>query len=454
MLSRIGAGETLIRINENAELEPALAESWEQTDDNTWVFHIRKDVRFSNGTPVDAEACKNAIQRAYDTNSRAPEYFALESMTADGQDLTIVTSKPCGALTSNLCEPLFTIIDTTQPAETLATAPVCTGPYVITAFTPEASVELSKNADYWDGEGGLDTISVVQVADSDSRVLAMQSGEADLTTTIDNSNLALFTDTSKYTISEVLGPRCNVIYMNNKTGFCSDIVIRKALSTAIDRQTYAGLISGETATGLYSSALACGTGVTGYTYDTAAANKLLDDAGYLDTNGDGIREKGGQPITLKYYLAADHGSSDSGIIAQSVQADAAKVGIRIELVQAENLSDIKKSGSFDLVSANDSTAPTADPEVFLVNHYLTGAAGNYGGYSNAKVDESVAALATIFEPGARQDAARAINQLIVDDAANLYISYIKGNTVSAAKVENAVQFPIDYYIITKDITIK
>ena len=89
VLSRIGAGETLVKLDENAQAVPCLAESWEQTDENTWVFQIREGVTFSNGSPVDAQACMNAIQRAFDVNSRAGEYFQLESMEADGQTLTI-----------------------------------------------------------------------------------------------------------------------------------------------------------------------------------------------------------------------------------------------------------------------------------------------------------------------------------------------------------------------------
>ncbi|MDO4329507.1 MAG: ABC transporter substrate-binding protein [Lachnospiraceae bacterium] len=475
VLSRIGAGETLLRLDMDASLEPCLADSWEQADENTWVFHIRDGVTFSNGKPVDAKACMDGIQRAFDLNDRAEEYFQLESMTAEGQTLTIRTKEPSGAVLNNLCEPLFTIVDvhaeesgaggeasgekaeeaSARGEKLLDTAPVCTGPYIVSSFAPESKVELVKNEHYWDGEPGLDTITINQVADSDSRVMAMQSGEADLTTTIDNTSLALFSDESQYTIYETIGPRANVVYMNNKSGFLSDLVIRQAVSYGADRRTYAELIGGEMGVGLYSTALPCGQDITDtYAWNPEAAEQLLDAAGYVDTDGDGIREKDGQNIVLQYYLSADHGSSDATIIAQAIQSDVQKVGIGMELVQTENLSDIKSSHSFDLCSANDSTAPTADPEVFLLLHYLTGASANYGEYSNSEVDQMIRQLQTVFEPEERQKLAHEISQRILDDAACLYISYIKGNTVTASRVKNAKQFPIDYYIITKDITIE
>lgn len=455
VLSRIGAGETLVKLDENAELEPCIAESWEQTDDYTWVFRIREGVTFTNGKAVDAQACLDAIQRAFEVNSRAAEYFQLDSMTAEGQTLTIKTVTPTGAIVHNLCEPLFTIVDTDADEDTLDNAPVCTGPYVVSSFKPEVEVQLTQNADYWDGTPGLDSLSILSVPDSDSRVLAMQSGEADLTTTIDNTNLSLFSDPSAYTVYETIGPRTNVVYMNNARPLLREKEIRQAISYAVDKETYASLIGCEPAVGLYSTALACGRGLTDtYAYDPDQANALLDALGLLDTDGNGIREKDGADMVLEYYIAADHGSSDSTIIAQAIQSDLQKVGIGVTLVQTENMSDIRSAGQYDFCSANDSTAPTADPEIFLVQHYLTGGSSNYQNYSNSGVDEKIDSLLTTFDTDARQELAKEISQDILDDAGSLYIGYIYGNTVTSAKVQGAQQFPIDYYIITKDITIQ
>ena len=131
----------------------------------------------------------------------------------DGQTLTIHTAEPTGAIVNNLCEPLFTIVDTSVDEQTMDTAPICTGPYVVDSFSPETEVALVRNEQYWGGTPGLESISIFSVPDSDSRVLAMQSGEADLTTTIDNTNLALFSDESQYTVYETIGPRTNVVYL-------------------------------------------------------------------------------------------------------------------------------------------------------------------------------------------------------------------------------------------------
>lgn len=224
---------------------------------------------------------------------------------------------------------------------------------------------------------------------------------------------------------------------------------------AVDKDTYAELIGCAPATGLYSTALACGQQVEDvYPYDPQQAGEILDSLGYLDTDGDGQREADGKNIQLQYYIAADHGSADSTIIAQAVQSDLIKVGINVQLIQTENMSDVRASGNYDFCSANDSTAPTADPEIFLVQHYLTGGSSNYQNYSNPEVDQLIEALASTFDPDQRQQQAGDISRKILEDAGSLYIGYIYGNTVTSSRVSGAVQFPIDYYIITKDITIK
>lgn len=454
VLSRIGAGETLVRLNENAQPEGCIAESWQQTDENTWVFQIREGVTFSNGKPVDAAACKAAIERAFEENIRAEEYFSPSSIEAEGQTLTIHTSTPNGALIYNLAEPLFTIVDTEVDEDTMDTAPVTTGPYQVTAFTPEQSVELSRNDQYWDGTPGVSGVSVYSVPDSESRVLAMQAGEADLTTTIDNTSLQLFSDESRYTVYETITPRVNVVYYNNESPLLSDVKIRQAVSYAADKDTYASLIGCAPATGLYSTALVCGQDVEdAYPYDPEAAKQLLDSMGYLDTDGDSIREKDGENIQFQYVIAADHGSSDSALIAQALQADLLEVGLGCNLVQTENMADIRAAGEYDFCSANDSTAPTADPEVFLLQHYYTGGSSNYQHYSNPEVDSLIDTLTATFDPDERQQLARQASEQILADAGSLYVGYIYGNTVVSSRVQGAEQFPIDYYIVTKDITL-
>lgn len=454
VLSRIGVGETLLKLNEKYEVEPSLAKSYEQIDDTTWKFTLNNSVTFSNGKKVTGKHVQQCLERAFKNNTRAVDYFDLNHIESKGQEVYLYLNKPSGALLNNLCEPLFTIYDASQSDEDIASHPICTGPFVVDDFVSEKTIETSRNENYYDGKAKLDHVHFTQVSDSDARVLALQSKEVDLANTIDYSSLKLFRKNKDYQVLEVLGPRTNVVYMNNESTFLNDKIIRQALSYSVDRESIVKLIGGKVAQGLYSSALPYGHVLNEYTFDLAKANALLNEAGYLDSNHDGIREKDGQKIVLNYYESADHGSSDANIIAQSLQSEAKKIGIEIKLNQVENVNDIKAAGTFDLCSANDSSAPTGDPETFVQQRYLSTGSNNTGRYKNEEVDHLIQQFSTAYDLNQRQDLAKKISEQILDDAGNIYVSYVPLNTVASSKVKGAICHPVDYYMITKDLDLK
>ena len=230
VLSRIGVGETLLKLNEKYEVEPSLAKSYEQIDDTTWKFTLNNSVTFSNGKKVTGKHVQQCLERAFKNNTRAVDYFDLNHIESKGQEVYLYLNKPSGALLNNLCEPLFTIYDASQSDEDIASHPICTGPFVVDDFVSEKTIETSRNENYYDGKAKLDHVHFTQVSDSDARVLALQSKEVDLANTIDYSSLKLFRKNKDYQVLEVLGPRTNVVYMNNESTFLNDKIIRQALS--------------------------------------------------------------------------------------------------------------------------------------------------------------------------------------------------------------------------------
>lgn len=458
--SRLGVGETLVRLNDELKIEPCLADEWENVDELTWRFHIREGAMFSNGTPVTAQACRASLERAISMNDRASEYLKVESMEADGQELTIRTSEPNAGLLSNLVEPVFDIVDATQSEDQIKTAPVCTGPYKIADFRSEQSVELVKNENYWDGEPGLDRIEVTQIADSDARAMALQSGEIDLTNTIDQTSTTLFENNPDYQVSSIISPRVNVAYMNHaQSSPLHDVELRKAISYAVNREAYAELIGGSPAHGLYSDATPFGNEtICSFSYDKDQAEQILEQAGYRDVDGDGIREMtDGSQMTLHYLQAADHGSADFAILAQAVQSDLKAVGIDMEILSVENLSEYQSQGNFDFYTGNDNSAPTGDPQLWLETMYTgLGVSGkkNLTSFQDDKIDEIVAQMNQTFDQEARYRLASEASQELNETAANLYLTNSYLNMVSSARVKQAVQPVADYYFITKDITVE
>jgi peptide/nickel transport system substrate-binding protein len=280
-----------------------------------------------------------------------------------------------------------------------------------------------------------------------------------MTNTIDNTSLSLFTDESQYTISSIISPRVQVAYMNNaESSPLHDIELRKAISYGVDRDAYADLIGGSAAHSFYSDATPFGNDtLDAYTYDADKAVEILDNAGYVDVDGDGYRETPeGETLTLRFVQAADHGSSDSAILAQAVQSNLKDIGINVEIQSVENLSDIQASGEFDFYTANDNSAPTGDPQVWLETMYTglgTSGKKNLTSYQNDQIDAIVEQMKTTFDTQERYALAKEASQIVIDDAANLFLTNVSLNMVSSSKLANAVQPVCDYYFITQDLTL-
>ncbi|MCD7812448.1 MAG: ABC transporter substrate-binding protein, partial [Lachnospiraceae bacterium] len=134
MIERAGVGETLTKLDSSLNTVGWLVEDdYSVSEDGlTWTFTIKDEVCFSNGTKLTADLAMASIQYDFDNSARAADFFSLDSMTADGQTLTITTTEPAPTLPGMLADPFFVIFDTTVDLTNLADeGPICTGPYVI-----------------------------------------------------------------------------------------------------------------------------------------------------------------------------------------------------------------------------------------------------------------------------------------------------------------------------------
>ncbi|MBR5952429.1 MAG: ABC transporter substrate-binding protein, partial [Pseudobutyrivibrio sp.] len=140
---RYGVGETLFKFNDNMELEPWVAESYENIDDLTWKVVIKDGVTFSNGKACDAAAVKACIEDLVAVHERAVADLAIDSIEADGLTLTIKTQEPKPTLMNYLCDPYGCIIDV--EAGNADGIVVGTGPYVATELVTSDHLKLVKN---------------------------------------------------------------------------------------------------------------------------------------------------------------------------------------------------------------------------------------------------------------------------------------------------------------------
>lgn len=191
-------------------------------------------------------------------------------------------------------------------------------------------------------------------------------------------------------------------------------------------------------------------------YDVEAAKKLLADAGWKDTDGDGFVDKDGKNLELNFTFYS--GRAELPLFAEAVQSDAKKVGIKVNLknVDYNILFDIGKKGEYDLLISNILTEQAGDPEFFMNVYFRTNKDGNTpenaSGYSNPEYDALSEKLSGEFDPAKRRDIIIQMEKIMMNDAGTVVLGYPKTNLVSSKNIANANIYPCDYYWVTKDIT--
>lgn len=458
IMSIYGISENLYRLDENIEPQPWIAESVETPDENIWVFTIRDGVTFSNGKTVDAKAVKACFERTYEKNERADSTLKIKSMEADGMKFTIVTPEPNPTLLNDLCDPLLGIYDATEePDEELGVS--CTGPYVATSFTAMTDVKMRANENYWGGAPKADTVELKIIDDQDALDMALANGEIDLIAQETANGASKFTDTSKYTTDTVTTTRANFLSFNLKTEGLDDLAVRQAINYCIDREGYADVVYQGFATpcyGIYPDNLAFGgtdgLNLTVDSYDADKAKEILADAGYQDTDGDGILDKDGVNLSFKVLT---YSYNDNCIqLADMLQAELSQIGIELSIETQDVLDDPLASGDFDLAILNYAMAPIGTPSYFINMLFTTGASNNYGGYSNEKVDALAAEIGTTSDNDKVVSLTRELEQQVLDDMPFAFVADQQLIFVYSNKVKGVQINPTEYYLVTNTLSVE
>jgi len=461
VVMRYGLGECLTKFDEKMNIQPWLAESWQVSDDHlTWTFKIRDNVKFSNGVALTAEAVKNSIERAFAKNNRAATFFEYESITADGQNLIIQTKKPLPGMPGYLADPLFIIVDTTaEPARDFSKeGPICTGPYMVESFVKERAV-MKRNENYWDGAVPYQTVEIPSIDDPNTRAMALQSGDVDVAVNIAAGDIDIFKGNDKFHIDEIASLRVVLARLNQKPDhILSDPKVRAALICGCDRETYNDVLLKKTF--IPGKAPVPPSLDYGFdqlkdpnAYNPERAAKLLDEAGWKDSDGDGIREKDGRKLELDFVVY--NSRAELPLYAEAVQSDLKKLGfdIKINTVDYNLIDGMGIKGEYDLLISNITTANTGDPEIFLTWYWKSNADGsnpqNGSGYSNPAYDAKLEQLSSEFDAAKRRQLIIELQQILLDDGAALFFGYPQTNIINAKYVDGVTMYPSDYYWITK-----
>lgn len=459
-LSYYGIVENLFRVSDDLTPEPWLAESATSPDGKTWTVKIKDGITFSNGEPVDAAAVKAAWERTYAENSRGAETLPIERLSADDQTLMVVTDQAVPDFENALCDPLLCVYYVGDGVD-YATDTPATGPYKKVDFVAEDHITMEPNTSYWDGTPKLDRVTLTSFTDDNTLTMAMQNGEIDAIAMPSASARATLAGDDYQTFTRTTS-RADFIRMNMTHPLIQNEAIRTAIALCIDRQNYADVICQDSAVpswGVYSQTLPFG-GTEGLNVEVSEfsvdeAKRLLDEAGIVDADGDGVRELDGMPVALDLYTCTNYERFVQE--ADDLQSNLAAAGIKLNIVPTDYfLEDAETFAADDPDMCFDSCAmaPTGNQAYFANIQFATNGSSNLGKYSNAEVDALLATLNQTLDTTERDQLARQIAQQVLDDVSFIFFANPDACVIARQGVTGLDAAPSEYYFVTVDADIE
>ena len=430
-----GTCETLMVLDDDTkEVKPCLATAWEQTDDTTWVLTIRDGVTFSNGKALDAQAVIDAFTYILENNTRLATMLKVDEMLAEGQSLTIKTTANVAILPRILTEQNLLVFDTAD--DNYADGLTGTGPYVMVSCDADGNCDLVRNDNYWQGKPAAGKVHTVPLKDLTARSNALQAGEIDWATVAD-SDLEIFENDPRYEVMTKNNGRVFYLYVNPNFTFTQDDALREALQYAFDRDSIvAGVYSGhgESTYSIFP------TWSEFYTadhlqpaYNVETAKKILADAGYADSDGDGFLEKNGEKVSLSIYT---YSANSFPTLCEVLQSMLKAIGIDSNIVISTQIFDDLTGGQFNIATYGYNTLTLGDSYNYMQPVFETGASSNFTKFSNADVDAALAEMSVTADPARRAELVRGMQGPIYASNERIYLMHILNNQVNVAGVKN------------------
>jgi len=411
--------ETLTFFDDDMNLIPWLAESWERSDDGlTWTFNLREGVMFSNGREMTAEDVVWSLQRLVNPETASGNAWRIggDSTTIEAVDtytVAITTAAPSATLPASIAanKSIAVMAPESLNDEGFVDVPIGTGPFTIAEVEGTTRIRLERNESYWqEGLPYLDAVEITPITDDAARELALEGGEVDWIFTISPQNLESLQADENIIVET--SPRLSYDYMGlnlNREPF-NDVRVRQAIAYAIDREiicnfAFFGLcepIHGPTASGT-----AWYFPYAPYDQNLDMARSLLAEAGYPD----------GFEMTINPVI----GFEETIRGAQVIQQQLAEIGITVNVEPEEATIIIEKQGTGEFDALMWSWLGLTDAEDYFYLQHRTGQGFNFTGYSNEAFDALVDEGRTIDGFDERYAVYEQANQILVDEAPYIYL---------------------------------
>lgn len=377
--------DSLVSVDQNMNLVPALASDWEIVDEGkTYIFQLRQDVKFHDGTKFNAAAVKFNFERILDPDLGSPRKSELSlidkiEVIAEYQ-LRIELSKPFTPFLATLADRAGMIVSPTAVekwGDDYATHPVGTGPFKFVERAIQEKIVLEKNAAYWQEDlPYLDKVIYKPYTDGNVRVINLTSGDLDLIDTVPPKDVDKLIKDPKIQVDMASGLGFQGMWINKGQAPFDNHDLTQALAKSINRQALIKVVFGETAF-VATSPFPPGTVM----HDASRQGIIMDLTGAKEK-----LKAGGQPNGYTFDLLVAPSPTNQQT-AQLIQSMAAQAGIevKISLLEFGTLLDRLQSGNYQAALLGWSGRIDADGNTFRFFHSTGGLNNSF--YQNDEVDQ-------------------------------------------------------------------
>ena len=426
--------EGLMKPTPNGDLTPAIAESYEVSEDRmTYTFHLREGVQFHNGETVTAEDVVYSIQRcaaATETGIVQVEAFSVIQgiETPDDKTVAITISEPSNEFISYMTTAILPADYDKQD-----TAPVGTGPFKFVSRTAQDSVVLEKFDGYWGTPAQLDKVTLKIIENADSLMMSLQSGAIDLCAHLTSTQVAQLGE--NFDVAEGTMNLVQALYLNNAEKPFDDVRVRQALCYAVDKQEIIDLAFDGYGSPIGSSMYPAfgkyfDDSLTNYyTKDVEKAKALLAEAGY----------PGGFDMTITVPSNYKPHMDTAEVLVQQL----AQIGVNaaIEPIEWESwVSDVYVGRQFQsTVVGVDASNMTARA---LLERFTSDYGKNFINYNNAEYDALFRQTLTAYDDAEQTALYKQMLANLTENAANAYIQDLADLVAVRKGVEGVTFYPI------------
>lgn len=472
--------ECLLTVDKEGKIAPGQAETWEHSEDGlTWTFHLRKGLKWSDGSDLTAKDFVYSWKRVCDPEVAAPyadtvlgmvEGFseaaegnldALNVTAADDNTLVVKLSSPCPYFESIVA---FATLSPVQEATiekngdswaVNADTYVTNGPFYISEWVPGSHITMSKNTNYWNADAiKLGSIKWNLIEDSNASYSAYKNGEVLMIKDVPTEEIPSLSNNSEFHVEPIIGTYYISFNLDNE--ILANAKVREALNLSVDREYVAKTLM----QGTYSAApnfMGPGwkdTDGTDFFNNANGGNAYISTTGDLEAAKAALAEAGypnGEGLPVLHYTTNDSGYHK--VVAEYLQEAWKQIGVTLEvdIVEWSSFTPQRRNGDYE-IARNGWVGDYSDPSNQIELFYSSNG-NNDGNYNNPAFDAAIEKARVSTDPAERSAALHDAENIMMADYACMPLAYYNDFWLQSPKITGAWHSAYGYwFFMYADVT--